>query len=104
MTNSSTSKPQKRNTDPLSSGLKAALVIGSLAASVVGARLVALKDATTTITSTKPAVVVYPAPQAQPGMSDTTSGSVPRILPVIPTVIVPAPMPISPITSTRSSR
>ena len=104
MTNSLPSKPQKRNNDFLSSGLKVALVIGSLIASIVGARLVALKDAAAGTVTTKPTVVIYATPPAQPAMPDATGSGAPRTQPVIPTVIAPAPVPVNPVTSTHSSR
>jgi len=102
MTRPMSQKRPKRRANPLSGGLKAALVIGSLVASVIGARLVAVKDAAAT--AARSALYIDPGPQAQPAAPNTVSIDKLGALLGIPTVIAPAPMPVSPITSTRSSR
>jgi hypothetical protein len=102
MNKSMTARPSKRRSDPLPGWLKAALVIGSLVTSVVGAGVIAVKDAAAAALNSSTAT--NPAEQTQPTTPELFRNRAPSFQPAVPTVVAPAPMPFNPVTSTHSSR
>lgn len=99
-------------------GLKVLLAVGSIAASLLGAQLVAIKDAAVAAASS-PSTMLFPkAPQV---VAAPDTGFDISSLPPVPTALVPVPVervvivvnpppasrqsaPSAPVTQTRSSR
>lgn len=99
--------------------LKAAAATGSLAATFLGARLLAAQDARATAVPPNPTPIVITVPiQALPvtsaaapissapaaAASNTNSGQLLLDLPPIPQVVAPALQPPPPVASSRSSQ
>ncbi len=93
-------------------GLKAALIVGSLAATLAGMRMLALQEPVETSTSTgsvpvsiqEPTVVIVPAASSSLPLPPNGARGVQVGLAPIPEAVTPNIQPVQPVARARSSR